>query len=217
MGGAAVWEAVAATGVLNRGCPAVHLGAYLAQQRPAYLLAPSTIPTPAPPAPVAFSGMISKAQVGMLYDLNNFILVAARVPQVRQRQASGLEALMQGTERGWCVHWRLKQGLPQAAPGPSALRAWPACQGSHALPALVPAQILQNFTSRSTGQLSLITYALNWAGASARIFTSIQEGAGAAMVRGSAISALLNFVVVAQILAYGNKAARAQAKAKKKD
>lgn len=108
-------------------------------------------------------------------------------------------------------------GPSQAAAGPSALRAWPACQDSHALPALAPAQILQNFASKSTGQLSLITYALNWAGASARIFTSIQEGAGAAMVRGSAISALLNFVVVAQILAYGNKAARAQAKAKKKD
>ena len=46
----------------------------------------------------------------------------------------------------------------------------------------------QNLSTKSTGQLSLVTYALNWAGASARIFTSIQEGAGAAMVRGAAIS-----------------------------
>ncbi|GAB4822008.1 hypothetical protein N2152v2_009054 [Parachlorella kessleri] len=70
---------------------------------------------------------------------------------------------------------------------------------------LFKAYSLLNFGSRSTGQLSIITYFLNFAGASARIFTSIQEGAGAAMIRGSAISAFLNFVVVGQILAYGNK------------
>ena len=49
-------------------------------------------------------------------------------------------------------------------------------------------QILQNFNARSTGQLSLITYALNAVGAAARIFTSIQEKAGGAMLRGAIIS-----------------------------
>lgn len=53
-----------------------------------------------------------------------------------------------------------------------------------------PTNPAQNQSTRSTGQLSLITYFLNFAGASARIFTSIQEGAGAAMVRGAAISEL---------------------------
>lgn len=77
-------------------------------------------------------------------------------------------------------------------------------------------QILQNFSSQSTGQLSLITYALNWAGATARIFTGLQEGAGAAMVRGAAISAFLNFVVAAQIMIYGKGSSR-RAKAVKKE
>lgn len=99
-------------------------------------------------------------------------------------------------------------------------------------------QILQNFSARSTGQLSLITYALNTAGAAARIFTSIQEKAGAAMLRGAIISelavsgvavlwrlppeqafdlvdagALLNAVLALQIVVYGNKPA---ARGKKK-
>lgn len=50
-------------------------------------------------------------------------------------------------------------------------------------------QILSNFRAGGTGQLSLITYGLNTAGAAARIFTSVQEKAGAAMLRGSIISA----------------------------
>ena len=49
-------------------------------------------------------------------------------------------------------------------------------------------QIWSNFVSKATGQLSIITYALNAAGAAARIFTSIQEQAGAAMLRGAMIS-----------------------------
>lgn len=49
-------------------------------------------------------------------------------------------------------------------------------------------QIVSNFRAGGTGQLSLITYGLNTAGAAARIFTSIQEQAGPAMLRGAVIS-----------------------------
>lgn len=47
---------------------------------------------------------------------------------------------------------------------------------------------MQNFGAKATGQLSIITYGLNTAGAAARIFTSIQEKAGDAMLRGAVIS-----------------------------
>ena len=47
-------------------------------------------------------------------------------------------------------------------------------------------QIVQNFKAKSTGKLSLMTYSLNVAGASARIFTTMQEKlAGTAMLRGA--------------------------------
>ena len=89
------------------------------------------------------------------------------------------------------------RGAQAAAPGP-ALPAGccpgeptPAlCHPTRLLPAAcrVP-QIAANLRSRGTGQLSLITYGLNTAGAAARIFTSVQERAGAAMLRGALIGA----------------------------
>ncbi|PRW59800.1 mannose-P-dolichol utilization defect 1-like protein 2 [Chlorella sorokiniana] len=63
-------------------------------------------------------------------------------------------------------------------------------------------QIWANLQAGGTGQLSLITYALNTAGAAARIFTSIQEKAGSAMLRGAVISTLLNAVLALQIVWY---------------
>lgn len=55
------------------------------------------------------------------------------------------------------------------------------------LVARVP-QIAQSQSTRSTGQLSIVTYSLNVAGSAARIFTSIQENAGPAMLRGAVLS-----------------------------
>lgn len=83
-------------------------------------------------------------------------------------------------------------------------------------------QIAQNFSSRSTGQLSLITYGLNTAGAAARIFTTLQEKrAGAAMLRGAVLSMVLNAVLATQIVVYGRggkggKKGRGGASGKKK-
>ena len=66
-------------------------------------------------------------------------------------------------------------------------------------------QIAANARAKSTGQLSVVTYAANTAGAAARIFTSLTEGGGSALVRSYALSAALNGTLVAQILAYAKK------------
>jgi mannose-P-dolichol utilization defect protein 1 len=49
-------------------------------------------------------------------------------------------------------------------------------------------QILQNFQTKSTGQLSIITFAANTLGCVARLFTTMQEGGGSAMMRSYALS-----------------------------
>ena len=49
-------------------------------------------------------------------------------------------------------------------------------------------QIYKNFTNGSTGQLSIITFAANTLGCVARLFTTMQEGGGSAMLRSYALS-----------------------------
>lgn len=49
-------------------------------------------------------------------------------------------------------------------------------------------QIAKNFMNKSTGQLSIITYAANTLGCLARLFTTVQEGGGSTMFRSYAIS-----------------------------
>lgn len=82
-------------------------------------------------------------------------------------------------------------------------------------------QIWTNFKSGSTGQLSSVTCLINLMGCIVRIFTTIQEEAGAAMLRQYLIALLLNSTIVAQILFYrkgtkkspkGNKATHTSAK-----
>lgn len=75
------------------------------------------------------------------------------------------------------------------------------CVGAIMLAARVP-QIAANAAARGTGQLSLVTYTANTAGALARVLTSVTQGAGATMTRNYVLSAVLNAVVVAQILAF---------------
>ena len=58
-------------------------------------------------------------------------------------------------------------------------------------------QILQNYSSKSTGQLSFTTYAMNFMGTLARVFTTLQEkNAGSAMLRGVIMCTLLFFVIL---------------------
>lgn len=67
-----------------------------------------------------------------------------------------------------------------------------------------------------TGQLSIITTALMFAGTLVRIFTSMREGAGSAMVRGFMLGAAVNGIMLFQILYYGPNGRGKVAKAAKK-
>lgn len=77
-------------------------------------------------------------------------------------------------------------------------------------------QIWSNYSTKATGQLSLITCAINTVGCTIRIFTSLTEGAGPAMIRTYALGLVLNGTLVLQILAYAKNTKKAAAGAKKK-
>lgn len=64
-------------------------------------------------------------------------------------------------------------------------------------------QIYKNFRAQATGQLSLTTSAINTLGAVIRIFTSLTDKAGAAMVRTYVLSLIMNSTLLAQILYFG--------------
>jgi PQ loop repeat len=70
--------------------------------------------------------------------------------------------------------------------------------------------------NKSTGQLSIITTAANLLGALARIFTTIHEGGSAAMVRGYMLGATMSTILISQILYYGRKPGKPDAKVKNK-
>ena len=81
-------------------------------------------------------------------------------------------------------------------------------------------QIVSNHSQKSTGQLSFLTYFLNFAGTIARVFTTLQEpNATSAMMRGVLMSMTMNGLIVGQIVVYGggsdtknkNKAAKKNA------
>ena len=119
---------------------------------------------------------MTPALIKILYDLNNAIVLVARLPQIHQN---------------YKVRKRMHITLMRCNV--------PACMlsttsGSSVLEATVG---LHGVQSKSTGQLSGTMYAANFLGCIARIFTSVQEGGGYAMVRGyllGAISAMRNSV-----------------------
>lgn len=63
-------------------------------------------------------------------------------------------------------------------------------------------QIWSNFSSGSTGQLSVITFFLNFAGSCARVFTTMQETSDPTLLVGFASGAVLNGILLAQIFWY---------------
>lgn len=64
-------------------------------------------------------------------------------------------------------------------------------------------QIITNMQQKSTGQLSLPTYFLQFAGSSIRIFTTIQEvGYDLPLLSGFIIGASLNGILLLQIIIY---------------
>lgn len=78
-------------------------------------------------------------------------------------------------------------------------------------------QIVSNHAQKSTGQLSFLTYFLNFMGTVARVFTTIQEpNATSAMMRGVLMSMTMNGLIVGQIVAYGGGEDKAAVEKKKK-
>ncbi|KAK7376931.1 hypothetical protein VNO80_02351 [Phaseolus coccineus] len=63
-------------------------------------------------------------------------------------------------------------------------------------------QIWQNFSNKSTGELSFLTSFMNFAGSNVRVFTTIQENAPYSVLLGYAIGCATNFAILSQIILY---------------
>ncbi|WCJ35480.1 Mannose-P-dolichol utilization defect 1 protein [Euphorbia peplus] len=74
-------------------------------------------------------------------------------------------------------------------------------------------QIWENFSNKSTGELSFLTCFMNFAGSMVRVFTSMQEKAPTSVIMGSALGVVTNGTILSQIILYQKK----EAKKEKKD
>ncbi|KAJ8620286.1 hypothetical protein MRB53_028815 [Persea americana] len=63
-------------------------------------------------------------------------------------------------------------------------------------------QIWKNFTNKSTGELSFLTFFMNFCGSLVRVFTSAQEDAPKSVILGSLIGVMTNGTLLSQILLY---------------
>ncbi|KAJ4966943.1 hypothetical protein NE237_018792 [Protea cynaroides] len=63
-------------------------------------------------------------------------------------------------------------------------------------------QIWENYSNKSTGELSFLTSFMNFGGSIARVFTSIQEKAPTSVTLGSMIGIVTNGTILSQILLY---------------
>lgn len=90
-----------------------------------------------------------------------------------------------------------------------------ACQHAIFFFARVP-QIIENYQTKSTGQLSLTTNFMSLGGCLVRTFTSVQENAPLSMLVGCLLGVLTNGVVCAQIAAYAPPSERVEAEKKVK-
>ncbi|XAR48378.1 hypothetical protein NMG60_11031193 [Bertholletia excelsa] len=75
-------------------------------------------------------------------------------------------------------------------------------------------QIWENFTNKSTGELSFLTSFMNFGGSIVRVFTSLQEKAPTSVVMGSVIGIVMNGTILSQIILYRKPHGK---KEKKKD
>ncbi|XP_052203216.1 mannose-P-dolichol utilization defect 1 protein homolog 2-like [Diospyros lotus] len=63
-------------------------------------------------------------------------------------------------------------------------------------------QIWENYTNKSTGELSFLTSLMNFGGSMVRVFTSIQEKAPTSVVLGYVIGIMTNGTILSQIIIY---------------
>jgi mannose-P-dolichol utilization defect protein 1 len=75
-------------------------------------------------------------------------------------------------------------------------------------------QVITNFKTRSTGKLAFFTFFLNFAGSSARVFTTLQEVSDKIILTSAILGAVLNFTIAAQIMIFGDKSALKQSQTK---
>uniref|UniRef100_A0A1J3DLT3 Mannose-P-dolichol utilization defect 1 protein homolog n=1 Tax=Noccaea caerulescens TaxID=107243 RepID=A0A1J3DLT3_NOCCA len=73
-------------------------------------------------------------------------------------------------------------------------------------------QIWKNFKNKSTGELSFLTFFMNFAGSIVRVFTCIQENAPRSILTGFALGVFTNGTILSQILLYQKKPAAAKEK-----
>jgi len=73
-------------------------------------------------------------------------------------------------------------------------------------------QIWKNFKNKSIGELSFLTFFMNFAGSIVRVFTSIQENAPNSILTGFALGVFTNGTILSQILLYQKKPAAAKEK-----
>ena len=66
-------------------------------------------------------------------------------------------------------------------------------------------QIISNIRSGNTGQLSIITVFLQFAGSAARVFTTLREVADQAILTSFLISSTLNGILFLQVVVYGGQ------------
>lgn len=83
-------------------------------------------------------------------------------------------------------------------------------------------QVITNFKNRSTGKLAFFTFFLNFAGSSARVFTTLQEVSDKIILTSAILGAVLNAIIAAQIIIFGDKgvaqaSTKPQTQKKKKD
>lgn len=63
-------------------------------------------------------------------------------------------------------------------------------------------QIWENFSNKSTGELSFLTCFMNFGGGLVRVFTSMQEKAPTSVVLGSLLGMITNGTILSQIIFY---------------
>ncbi len=67
-------------------------------------------------------------------------------------------------------------------------------------------QIMLNYRSKSTGQLSIVSYILNVIGSTARLFTTMKQlGGNRSLMMGFGSSIFINSVLAGQIMYYGGE------------
>merc|ERR1712093_22120 len=95
----------------------------------------------------------------------------------------------------------------------SALQIMQGCVTPIVIASRLP-QIWESYKNKSTGQLSFITWFLNFGGSLARIFTTLQEIDDPLVLIGYIVGASLNAIIIGQIFLYWNNSGAKPSKPK---